>query len=197
MYGALLRSDYYEASAPPDGPQPATGLPFGGLAARRLGRPRVVPTFTTNRSRSEVPTSTPAASPRLRRRPSPWPPHRTPLPASELTIRASRPMVTRCDPGPYPSDLSRVELLRGIRQWFLAYTFSSLLAGPGPSDGADPSRTLSGLLPASPAFPGSACPQLHRAAATVRRQGPFIPARFRRASWRTGCSSTRHESHGV
>lgn len=84
-------------------------------------------------------------------------------------------MVTRCTPGPYPSDLSRVELLRGIRQWFLAYTFSSLLAEPGPSDSADPSRTLSGLLPASPAFPGSACPQLHRAAATVRRQGSFHP----------------------
>ncbi|HWJ51870.1 MAG TPA: hypothetical protein VNT24_00665 [Propionibacteriaceae bacterium] len=47
MYGVLLRSDYYEASAPPDGPQPATGLPSGELAARRLGRPRVVPTFTT------------------------------------------------------------------------------------------------------------------------------------------------------
>src|SRR4029077_14081093 len=104
-------------------------------------------------------------------------------------------MVTRCTPGPDPSDLSRVELLRGIRQWFLAYTFSSLLAEPGPSDSADPSRTLSGLLPASPAFPGSACPQLHRAAATVRRQGPFTPARFRRASWRTGCSSSHRAIH--
>jgi hypothetical protein len=28
--------------------------------------------------------------------------------------------------------------LRGVKQWFLAYTFSSLLAGPGPSDSADP-----------------------------------------------------------
>jgi len=47
MYGALLRSDYYEASAPPDSPQPATDLPSDELAARRLGRPRVVPTFMT------------------------------------------------------------------------------------------------------------------------------------------------------
>jgi hypothetical protein len=39
--------------------------------------------------------------------------------------------------------------LRNIRQRFLSYAFSSLLAGPEPSDSADPSRTLSGLLPAA------------------------------------------------
>lgn len=44
---SLARSDYYEASAPPGGRQPATGLPAAGLAARREGRPRAVPTFTT------------------------------------------------------------------------------------------------------------------------------------------------------
>ena len=38
--------DYYEASAPPHGQQSATDLPLTGLAARRLGRPRAVPTFT-------------------------------------------------------------------------------------------------------------------------------------------------------
>ncbi|MDQ3642860.1 MAG: hypothetical protein M3450_15675 [Actinomycetota bacterium] len=38
--------DYYEASAPPHGQQSATDLPAAGLAARREGRPRVVPTFT-------------------------------------------------------------------------------------------------------------------------------------------------------
>jgi hypothetical protein len=47
MHAPLARSDYYEASAPPGGPQPATGLPAAGLAARREGRPRAVPTFTT------------------------------------------------------------------------------------------------------------------------------------------------------
>jgi hypothetical protein len=34
----------------------------------------MVPTFTVARSTGEAPGSTPAASPRLRRRPSPWPP---------------------------------------------------------------------------------------------------------------------------
>src|SRR2546423_4999414 len=36
----------------------------------------MVPTFTTNRSTREVPSYTPTASPRVRRRPSSWPPHR-------------------------------------------------------------------------------------------------------------------------
>jgi hypothetical protein len=39
-----------------------------------------LPTFTTTRSTSAVPSYAPAASPGVRRSPSPWPPHR-PLPA--------------------------------------------------------------------------------------------------------------------
>jgi hypothetical protein len=46
MHAPLARSDYYQTSAPPDGPQPATGLPAAGLAAWREGRPQAVPTFT-------------------------------------------------------------------------------------------------------------------------------------------------------
>jgi hypothetical protein len=42
----LARPDYYEASAPPSGPQPAADLPTTRPAAWRPGRPRVVPTFT-------------------------------------------------------------------------------------------------------------------------------------------------------
>jgi hypothetical protein len=61
--------------------------------------------------------------------------------------------------GPYPSGLSRVLDLRGFGQRFLSYAFSSLLAGPEPSDSADPSRTLSGLLSPSRAFPRPGCPQ--------------------------------------
>ena len=47
MCAPLARSDYYETSAPPDGPRSATDLPTAGPAARRDGRPRAVPTFTT------------------------------------------------------------------------------------------------------------------------------------------------------
>ncbi len=49
--------------------------------------------------------------------------------------------------------------------------------------------SLSGLLPPSPATPGSGCPQLRRAAATAQRPGPFTPARHTGASWRTNRSS--------
>ncbi|MEU4213237.1 hypothetical protein AB0F13_25175 [Streptomyces sp. NPDC026206] len=47
MYAPLARSDYYETSVPPDGPQLATDLPAAGLAVRREERPQAVPTFTT------------------------------------------------------------------------------------------------------------------------------------------------------
>jgi hypothetical protein len=47
MYAPFARSDYYEASAPPTTPWLATNLPAAGPAARRIGRPRMVPTFTT------------------------------------------------------------------------------------------------------------------------------------------------------
>ena len=73
---------------------------------------------------------------------------------------AHRPLSVRFEP---------VLDLRGVRQRFLSYAFSSLLAGPGSSDSADPSRTLSGLLPPLRAFPRHGCPQLHQSAATDRR----------------------------
>jgi hypothetical protein len=46
MHVPFARPDYYGASAPPSGQQPATSLPTTKLAARQLGRPRMVPTFT-------------------------------------------------------------------------------------------------------------------------------------------------------
>jgi hypothetical protein len=70
----------------------------------------------------------------------------------------------------------------------LRCAFPSLLAGPGSSGSADPSRLCQGCLPSSPALPGSDCPQLHRTAATDRRRSPFISARFHGASWRTPAS---------
>ncbi len=47
---------------------------------------------------------------------------------------------------------------------------------------------MSGLLPPSPASPGSGCPQLQQAAATARRRSPFISSRSISASWRTAGS---------
>ena len=74
------------------------------------GRCRSVPTFTIDRSAGAVPSFAPAASPRLRRRPSPWPHCRH----SKSGPGVPRPAdgVNRCapHPGPYPPDLSRIIL---------------------------------------------------------------------------------------
>ena len=189
MYAPFARSDYYETSVPPGGHQPATDLPAAGPAARRVGRPQVVPTFTTE-SIKELgarlyPGSLAMPTPQAFGMASP-PDLKTGFGVDRTRHTAGT--VTRCEPGPYPSGLSRVGHLRGVRQRFLSYTFSSLLAGPGPSDSAGPSRTLSGLLPPPRAFPRHDCPQLHQAAATARRWSPFTPTRFHSASWRTsGC----------
>ena len=84
----------------------------------------MVPVFTANRSISLVPSFAPAASPRLRRRLSPWPPHRHAKPATKSTVHpgrsrtAPRPISTRFEPVPrlrsfrtgssrIPSDLAR------------------------------------------------------------------------------------------
>src|SRR5947209_6976446 len=49
----------------------------------------MVPAFTMCRSTREMPSFVPAASPRRRRRPSPWPPHRRNFPAWKLTAHPS------------------------------------------------------------------------------------------------------------
>ena len=88
-------------------------------------------------------------------------------------------------PGPYPSGLSRHWTYGASHSGSSRTPFSSVLAGPGPSDSADPSRTLSGLLPPSRAFPRSGCPQLHQPAATGQRRSHLTSTRFHSASWRT------------
>src|SRR5205823_12050084 len=54
---------------------------------------------------------------------------------------------------------------------------SATLAGPAPSGSTGYVPALSGLLPPSPAPPGSGCPQLHRPAATGRRRRSLTSTR--------------------
>jgi hypothetical protein len=68
----------------------------------------MVPTFTIHRSVREAPSSTPAASPRLRRRHSAWPPHRRSNPATELTTHASRRALSRTAIRPISTKLEPV-----------------------------------------------------------------------------------------
>ena len=66
-----------------DAPGRRRTCPPPGWPPGRTGDISALPTFTTIRSTSEPPSSTPTASPHLRRRLSAWPPHRRQNPASE------------------------------------------------------------------------------------------------------------------
>jgi hypothetical protein len=147
------------------------------------GGPRTVPTFTINRSTGSVPSYSPAASPRVRRRPSPWPPGRPPQPASESpshaagrACAAARPRSARFRAG---------FSLAGVPPLVPAIRAPSRLACRARAVWqCRPVPSLSGLLPPSPAPPGLGCPQLHRAATTAQRWA-FHPTRSNGASWRT------------
>ena len=168
-------------AAPPRPDRSAVGAPIPGpgrMPAAGSGT-RAVPVFTVIRSTKEEPGCVPAASPRVRRRPSPWPPG----PAS---ARPEVPRTTagRTAPGPYPPGSSRCTF-KG-RKTPVPRVLLSIHARR--------TRTiwqywhvpaLSGLLPPSPAPPGSGCPQLHRPAATGRRRRSLTSTRINSASRRT------------
>ncbi len=101
MYEPLARPDYYGASAPSRPSTDDASIPPTQMASGPQERSGMVPVFTENRSIGLAPSSAPAASPRLRRRPSPWPPRRHRIPATESTAQharscaTSRPISTR------------------------------------------------------------------------------------------------------
>jgi hypothetical protein len=84
-------------TAAPPHPRPSTD-DAPARSGSEAGQPRMVPTFTTDRSTEEVPNCAPAASPRVRRSPSPWPPCRRFQPAQESPRPARRAPL----PSPYP-----------------------------------------------------------------------------------------------
>jgi hypothetical protein len=96
-------------TGPPPHPAPSTddaSIPPFRVDPKRRERRGTVPVFTVSRSISPAPSFAPAASPQLRRRPSPWPPHRHAKPASESThptgrsCATPRPLSTRFEPVP-------------------------------------------------------------------------------------------------
>jgi hypothetical protein len=104
--------------------------------------------FTDRRWTKEEPGYTPAASPRLRRRPSPWPP----APAVVTSSGVAHPCVrqARTAPSPDPPGSSWWDILGGFTHRFLAYSFSSCSPDPPPSDGAGHAPALSGPLATLP-----------------------------------------------
>jgi hypothetical protein len=103
-----------------------------------------------------VPSSAPATSPRLRRRPSPWPPGRRRItgrgvPRLEGRVRAAlQPLSTRFELADHR--------LRGVMPLVPRVHLPVLLAEPAPSGSPSASRRCRGCLPPSPASPGSGCP---------------------------------------
>src|SRR5215212_2747195 len=155
---AFPTSDYFETSAPPDGHQPTTSLPATALAGQQEGRPRVVPTFTTNRSTREMPSYTPAASPQVRRSLSSWPPHRFVHPGSGVARH-----VFIADAHGAPTQIHQVRVgstLTGLHALVPLVHLLVSLAGPAPSGSADAPRRCQDCFLPSPASPGSGCPQL-------------------------------------
>jgi len=112
--------------------------------ARPVARAGTVPVFTDRRWTKEEPGYTPAASPRLRRRLSPWPPE----PAVVTSSGVAHPRVgqARTAPSPDPPGSSWWDILGGFTHRFLAYSFSSCSPDPPPSDGAGHAPALSGPL---------------------------------------------------
>ena len=100
--------------------------------------------FTDRRWTKEEPGYTPAASPRLRRRPSPWPPEPTNVASPEVAHPEVRQ--ARTAPSPDPPGSSWWDTLGGFTHRFLAYSFSSCSPDPPPSDGAGHAPALSGPL---------------------------------------------------
>jgi hypothetical protein len=156
MRRALPGSEYYGGSAPPQAAQPTTGpARTTTLATRQAGRPGTVPVFTAIRSPKEEPGSAPAASLRVRRRPSPQPPghrlHDSRRVPHQVGARRSQPRSVRFEP---------VRALRGVKTPVPRVLLSGLLTGPTPSDGPGAPRLCQDCLPPTPTPPRASCPQL-------------------------------------
>ena len=125
------------------------------------GPPGWFPRSLSNRSTGSAPSYAPAASPRLRRRPSPWPPGRRHH--TGRGVPRTPAVRVRAATQPRSARFELVGLLRGVQPLVPHVHLSVLLAGPGPSGSAGPSRRCQGCCPPSPSSPGSGCPQLQPA----------------------------------
>ena len=185
MYEAFPRSDYYGPSAPPCGHRLTTRQPDLPPLAEHdgTGAARWFPRSLQTDRGGEAPSYAPAISPRLRRRHSPWPPKRATL--TRPGVPNTRTMLVRIADQPKSTGLELAGDLRSVKTLVPLVHLPALLAGPGPSGSAGPSRRCRGCLPPSPASPGSGCPQLRHAAATAQRRRSLTSARYYSASWRT------------
>ena len=113
------------------------------------------------------------------------PPHRRTQPVSESP---SAPVVDdgHCCPAHIRQIRAGSTLKEVLTLVHLLLHLLVLLAGPGPSDGADPSRRCRSCFPPKVLHPQDPdCSQLQRTAVTAHRQGSRTLTREQSASWRT------------
>jgi len=143
-----------------DGPSPTPVLD-----TRIRATAETVPTFTVIRSTKEEPNSVPAASPRLPRSTSPWPPRPTstsrpgssPLRLSRTGAHRARPISARFEP---------VYLSKDVLTLVPCVLHSITLAEPTPSGSTGASRLCRGCSHPSRHLPGPAAPSFTVPAAT-------------------------------
>jgi hypothetical protein len=188
---ALPRSDYSGGSAPLPGHRPTTGLSAADLAGRRVGQPgngserspRTAGRIGAQLFPCSLATATPqhvtVASVPLERAPT----RRRPPRENRRTRTADRPRSARFRAG---GSLEGVSPLVSAIRTPLRRACRARTVGQ-----CRPVPSLSGLLPPSPASPGSGCPRLQQAAATARRRRSLTSSRFGGASWRTRSTTQR------
>src|SRR5215218_4765441 len=184
LWPALPTSEYYGGSAPSQGPQPTAGLPATGPAGRWEGQPR------EGSHVSHVPVDGGGAQlfPGSLATPTPQTFSVASSPARfaglGVALRGVHACV-RCCPAHIRQVRGRFWPYGGLTTGSALLTPSRLACRTQAIWQSWPVPSLSGLLPPSPAPPGSGCPQLQRPAATGRRRSPFTSARTRGTSWRT------------
>jgi hypothetical protein len=132
----------------------------------------MVPTFAMIRSVGSVPSCAPAASPRVRRRLSPWPLGRGSKPGIGV---AHFEVSTRCCPTHVHQVWGRCLDLRGFDAGSLCTPFHLACRATAVWQCRPPRRRRGCSHPSRAS--GSGCPQLHQAAATSRWRSSFISAR--------------------
>jgi len=120
----------------------------------KRGQPGTLPTFTAHRSTGSVPNFAPAASPRVRRRHSSWPPYRRLQPARESPTDRDRVGVHRT-----PAHIRQVGAGVPLERLYTLVPHVHLsvsLGRPRSSGSADPSRRCQGCSRPPRRLPGRA-----------------------------------------
>ena len=131
-----------------------------------------------NRSTSEASSSTPAASPRLRRRSSPWPPGRLSHRDQKFPVPAQRGRV-RTAASPYPPDLSWWAV-KGRQTLISRVHLLVSLTGPASSGSADTSRRCQGCSHPHQHLLDRAAPSFTQPLRRPGDEGLSPPSDFRR-----------------